>query len=139
MQWADILKFAHLSCKRSGVGNKVGLEYQKKIFSPWSYPDAAAAGAAADAAAWAAASAACILSCTYTGVRSLQGNLGRSTTTSKLIIVLKIRLKWNENEIDTDAAAAGAAAAAASRETTVKTVVKPGAAAEQQQKQQQQQ
>ena len=36
----------------------------------------------------------------------------------------------NENEIDTDAAAAGAAAsAAASRETTVKTVVKPGAAA----------
>ena len=37
----------------------------------------------------------------------------------------------NENEIDTDAAAAGAAAsAAASRETTLKTVVKPGAATE---------
>ena len=39
-----------------------------KNLSPWSYPDAAAAGAAA--AASAAASAVCILSCTYTGARS---------------------------------------------------------------------
>ena len=47
-------------------------------------------------------------------------------------VVLKIKLKQNWNEIDTDAAAAGAAAAsaAASCETTVKTGVKPGAAAE---------
>ena len=35
---------------------------------PWSYPDAAVAGAAADAAS--AASAVCILSCTYRGARS---------------------------------------------------------------------
>ena len=51
-----------------------------KNLSPWSYPDAAAAGAAAGAAAAAAAgaaaaasaaaSAACILSCTTTGAGS---------------------------------------------------------------------
>ena len=43
---------------------------------------------------------------------------------------LKTKLNQNQNEIDTDAAAGAAASAAASRETTVKTVVKPGAAAE---------
>ena len=49
----------------------LGSKYAWKIknLSPWSYPDAAAAGAAADAAS-AAASAVCILSCTSTGARS---------------------------------------------------------------------
>ena len=46
-----------------------------------------------------------------------------------------MRMK-NENGIETDVAAGAAASAGAFRETTVKSVVKPGAAAEQQLQQQ---